>query len=169
MWMRGEQLKIFSALFSPRFQRENGGDRDCVWHGRGKKKEHQNLSHLNQRKLFWRLNKDKRTAVALWDLSHAESRTFRPFEDKTLAREKKKMGHTLWNIWSEIQRENLWGNRARWWGISSQSLWNMFQRSAAEIRTHSNEMNTPSNNQYPHVASRPILCFVRRNAMHEAV
>ena len=42
MWMRGEQLKIFSALFSPRFQRENRGDRDCVWHGREKKKKKRN-------------------------------------------------------------------------------------------------------------------------------
>lgn len=34
----------------------------------------------------------------MWDLSHAESRTFRPFEDKTLAREKKKKWGTHYGI-----------------------------------------------------------------------
>ena len=97
---------LLCSLFSPDPEGKRG-DRDCVWHEK-KKKEHQNLSHLNQRKLFWRLNKDKRTTVALWDLSHAESRTFRPFWGQNTGTEK--MGHTLWNIWSEIQRQNLWGN-----------------------------------------------------------
>lgn len=50
MWMRGEQLKILSALFSPRIQRENGETE--IVSGMKKKREHQNLSHLNQRKLF---------------------------------------------------------------------------------------------------------------------
>lgn len=54
-------IKILSALFFPSDPEGKLGDRDCVWHGEKKKTSTKNLSNLNQRNLFWRPNKDKRT------------------------------------------------------------------------------------------------------------
>lgn len=161
MWMRGEQLKILSALFSPRIQRENG-ETEIV--SGMKKKGNTKIYLISIRESCsegWIKTKEP---PWLCGTSHTQNQGH-----SGLLRTKHWHGKNGAHIMEYLIRNSEAEPMGQSGGISSQSLWNMFQRSTAEIRTHSNGMNTPSNNQYPHVESGPILCFVRRNAMHEAV
>lgn len=77
-------IKILSALFFPSDPEGKLGDRDCVWHGE-KKKTRPKIYLISIRETYFEGRIKTKEPLALWDLSRAESRTFRPFEDKTLA------------------------------------------------------------------------------------
>lgn len=98
MWMRGEQLKSSLLSFSLQIQRENW-ETEIVSGMEKKKTPPPKIYLISIRETYFEGQIKTKEPPASWDLSHAESRTFRPFEDKTLA-QKKKMEH-IWNFRGE--------------------------------------------------------------------